>query len=81
MFTRQKKNYRIFIYAALIITLCILVVALMWPKTAEPDAVDQANAQTDAEDENSIDADNKDREMKRMNRMSRQKMKILMINL
>ena len=62
MFTRQKKNYRIFIYAALIITLCILVVALMWPKTAEPDAVDQANAQTDAEDENSIDADNKDRE-------------------
>lgn len=62
MFTRQKKNYRIFIYAALIITLCILVVALMWPKTAEPDAVDQANAQTDAEDENSIDVDNKDRE-------------------
>ena len=62
MFTRQKKNYRIFIYAALIITLCILVVALMWPKTAEPDAVDQANAQTDAEDENSIDADNKGRE-------------------
>lgn len=62
MFTRQKKNYRIFIYAALIITLCILVVALMWPKAAEPDAVDQANAQTDAEDENSIDADNKDRE-------------------
>ena len=62
MFTRQKKNYRIFIYAALIITLCILVVALMWPKAAEPDAVDQANAQTDAEDENSIDADNKERE-------------------
>ena len=62
MFTRQKKNYRIFIYAALIITLCILVVALMWPKAAEPDTVDQANAQTDAEDENSIDADNKDRE-------------------
>lgn len=62
MFTRQKKNYRIFIYAALIITLCILVVALMWPKAAEPDAVDQANAQTDAEGENSIDADNKDRE-------------------
>lgn len=62
MFTRQKKNYRIFIYAALIITLCILVVALMWPKTAEPDAVDQANAQTDAEGENPIDADNKDRE-------------------
>lgn len=62
MFTRQKKNYRIFIYAALIITLCILVVALMWPKTAEPDAIDQANAQTDAEGENPIDADNKDRE-------------------
>ena len=36
MFTRQKKNYKTFVYVALIIMLCILIVALMWPKEAEP---------------------------------------------
>lgn len=37
MFTRQKKNYRIFLYSMLVITLCLLIVALLWPKEAEPE--------------------------------------------
>lgn len=36
MFTRQRKNYRIFVYAALIIVLCVLLAALLWPQ--EPSA-------------------------------------------
>lgn len=36
MFERRKKNYRTFIYAALIVTVCLLIIALFWPKDAEP---------------------------------------------
>ena len=35
MFTRQRRNYKIFVYTALIIALCALVVALFWPKGTE----------------------------------------------
>ena len=47
MFTRQKKNYRIFVYTALIITLCLLVAALLWPKDSTPQDDAQVNAQTE----------------------------------
>ena len=47
MFTRQKKNYRIFVYTALIITLCLLVAALFWPKDSTPQDDAQVNAQTE----------------------------------
>ncbi|HIU27075.1 MAG TPA: hypothetical protein IAD16_01680 [Candidatus Fimisoma avicola] len=47
MFTRQKKNYRIFVYTALVITLCLLVAALFWPKDSTPQDDAQVNAQTE----------------------------------
>ncbi len=28
----KRKNYRTFIYTALVITLCLLIIALLWPK-------------------------------------------------
>lgn len=31
MFTRKKKNYRAFIYTAIVITLCLLIIAIAWP--------------------------------------------------
>lgn len=36
MFTRQKKNYKVFVYTALIITICGLLTALLWPGSVEP---------------------------------------------
>ena len=56
MFTRQKKNYRIFVYAALVITLCILVAALMWPKEAEPVNNDNIGSDNNARIDKSIEA-------------------------
>ena len=47
MFTRQKKNYRIFVYRARVITLCLLVAALFWPKDSTPQDDAQVNAQTE----------------------------------
>lgn len=40
MFTRQKKkSYQTFLYTAVVITLCFLIIALLWPQenTEEPD--------------------------------------------
>ena len=39
MFTRNKKNYRAFIYGAIVITLCLLVIALAWPQDADPNQI------------------------------------------
>ncbi len=55
MFTQRRKNYRIFIYTAIIITLCLLIAAIAWPKapddggTTEPGI--EANADTSGENE------------------------------
>ena len=46
----KKKNYRTFIYTALIITLCLLVIALLWPQDAVNDD-HMVNAQTQSEEE------------------------------
>ena len=50
MFTRQKKNYRVFVYTALIITVCLLAAALLWPAD-DPAAGTEAAADTAAETE------------------------------
>ena len=31
MFSRRKKNYRVFVVTALIITLCVLIAVILWP--------------------------------------------------
>lgn len=40
MFTQKKKNYQTFLYVAVVVTLCFLVLALLWPQDAseEPSA-------------------------------------------
>ena len=48
MFTRQKKNYRTFIYCALIVTICLLIGALLWPKDVSPQ-VEKVDSQQSAE--------------------------------
>lgn len=54
MFTRQKKNYRVFVYAALIIALCVLLAAFLWPKdTAEPAGSQELSAK-EGEDKNIV---------------------------
>ena len=73
MFTRNKKNYRTFIYAAIVITLCLLVVALAWPQEVpeekpygQQDAVitnnDPGTEDDDGEDENGV-SDDEDNEI------------------
>ena len=41
MFSRQRRNYKIFLYAALTVALCVLIVLLFWPK--EPRNEDTPN--------------------------------------
>lgn len=63
MFTRQKKNYRIFVYTALIITICLLIAALLWPQDSEKDGKDnaQVNAQTNTEQDSPAAQPDQDR--------------------
>lgn len=35
MFSRRKKNYRVFVVTALIITLCVLIAVILWPSKPE----------------------------------------------
>ena len=65
MFTRQKRNYRNFVYAALVVALCALVVALFWPKEQETIEENPRNATVEvnkdtgtSSEENSIDHGN-----------------------
>lgn len=39
MFTRKRKNYQTFLYAAVVATLCFLILALLWPQE-EPEETD-----------------------------------------
>lgn len=48
MFTK-KKNYRTFIYTALVITLCLLIIALLWPKDQQS-GDQRVNAQTQTQE-------------------------------
>lgn len=42
MYSRQRRNYKVFIYTALVVALCVLFVLLFWPKS--PDDVIYENA-------------------------------------
>lgn len=57
MFSRQKRNYRVFIYAALVVAICVLIVLLFWPK--EPDDViyQENNSTTGVKEEHTYDYD------------------------
>lgn len=52
MFSRKKKNYRVFVVTALIIAICVLIVMIFWPE--KPEVNDDMNvnvqAETDKED-------------------------------
>lgn len=54
MFTKQRRNYRVFVYTALVITLCVLVLALMWPKGSEKAGGDMSDIKAG----NEVSADN-----------------------
>ena len=56
MFTQKKKNYKTAIYTAIVITLCLLIVALAWPKD-ETGSI-QAGSQTKISDEKKTNINN-----------------------
>ncbi len=35
MFAKRRRNYTVFVYTALIVMICILIVAILWPKSSE----------------------------------------------
>ncbi len=60
MFSRRKRNYAVFVYTALIILICILIVAILWPQSPDDS---QANvSRTDA-----ANTQNKDNEADKSN--------------
>lgn len=77
MFTK-KKNYRTFIYTALVITLCLLIIALLWPKDQQSDD-QRVNAQTQTQENQGEDVktpqdkdeDNGDKQAEHPGRRSR----------
>lgn len=36
MFSRRKKNYRVFVITALIICICVLIMVVLWPDSYNP---------------------------------------------
>lgn len=66
MFSKQRRNYRIFIYVALVVALCVLIVLLFWPK--EPDAYiyeDKGNENTNLKEEQAYHYDEDSEEEKK----------------
>lgn len=47
MFSRKKKNYRVFVVTALVIAICVLIVMIFWPE--KPEANNEVNANVQAE--------------------------------
>jgi len=43
MFSRRKRNYRVFVIVALIIAVCVLIIALLWPDPYVPEKTDNIN--------------------------------------
>lgn len=68
MFSRRRKNYRTFVICALIITLCVLIIALLWPQTPE-EQVKEENMNVTVNTEPSIDNEdiNKNQEDQELN--------------
>ena len=60
MFTvKRKKNYRSFLYAAIIVTLCLIIVVIAWPAPASDNPEDKegltVNAQSGKNEDNQSD--------------------------
>ena len=55
---RKKKNYRTFIYAALIVFLCLVIVVIAWPEDSSVLAADseQTDLQEQQEDKQTLNA-------------------------
>ncbi len=54
MFSKRRKNYRVFVVTALVISICILIIAILWPEAPSNEGENiNANAQTNME-ENSV---------------------------
>lgn len=49
MFTQRRKNYKIFIYTAIIITLCLLIAAIAWPKAPNGGSASEPGIEVNAE--------------------------------
>lgn len=62
MFSRRKKNYRTFVIAALIVALCILIIALLWPQSPEPATVEDVNVNADSRTDEQTPTESKDDE-------------------
>ena len=63
---RKKKNYRTFIYSAIIVVLCLLIIVIAWPAdtaaqedTPQPDSTLQTELQKDfsVNEDTEVDAD------------------------
>ena len=57
MFSRQKRNYKIFIYAALTVAICVLIILLFWPK--EPDKTVYSESATNEKIQNTDEYDDR----------------------
>ena len=56
MFTQKKKNYQTFLYVAVVVTLCFLVLALLWPQDApEEPSADLSSTSLRSEDQDKPD--------------------------
>ncbi len=62
MFSRRKKNYRTFVITALIVALCILIIALLWPQSPEPATVEDVNVNADSRTDEQTPTESKDDE-------------------
>ena len=47
MFSRRRRNYRVFVVVALIISICTLIIAILWPDKPV-DRIDDVNVNTEA---------------------------------
>ena len=62
--TKKRKNYMTFIYSAIVVVLCLLIIAIAWPTEAETEPVNKQSstdmgriAEPDTDSESSDDED------------------------
>lgn len=63
--TKKRKNYMTFIYSAIVVVLCLLIIAIAWPTEAETEPVNKQSstdmgriAEPDTDSESSDDEEN-----------------------
>ena len=42
--TKKRKNYMTFIYSAIVVVLCLLIIAIAWPTEAETEPVNKQSS-------------------------------------